>query len=812
MASINGTTGNDLLTGTFAADQINGLAGNDTIIGGAGNDTLNGNAGYDLIVLKDINNVVSGGAGVDTVQIAINQASKNFSISSEYTYWSYWYSFKNSYATQWQAPSLIVGEGITDRSLLSFCATGLRYGFNNTRTDALGDQSNAAGVIFSRTGNPGAATFVTLNLPNGVALTDSASFGALLIGNPELGWKPVFLPTIDNGLNGDIQSQVYRPSVSLTELFGHPIASGTKLFFTYNDQDTTNPGTYQLSVSSADFASSDSILNYQLPADVENLNFTGFGRIYAIGNASNNVMIGGNSNDTLDGGMGIDFLQGGSGDDLLILNDLKDVARGGQGNDTVDVAIKQGSKDFSVAADHTYWSYWHGLKDTYATQWQAPSITLGDGVTDNSMLSFYATGLRYGFNNTLSDALGDQSNAAGVIFSHSGSPGTTTIVTLNLPNGAALTDSAPFGALLIGNPELGWKPVFLPTVENGLNSDIQNQVYRSAVSLSELFGHSLASGTKLFFTYNDQDTGNPGTYHLTISSPDLPHAPDSIVNYQLPADVENLIFSGDGRLLATGNSSNNLMTGGLFNDTIYGVGGNDTLIGGGGNDYLNAGADRGVLNGGSGNDLLIASDPSSLALYSGNCSDYKVSTSNGIATVVDSRVNSPDGTDSLQGINLLKFNNSALFLPALANQVNLNGSGQVYKVDNSELVNGTNAKEKFIVASDTSSFIFAGDGDTVNLAGAITDYGFKAVGTQLQLTLGEHITFLNVGGDFILTTSSGSTNVTMDLRSGGLIKLGSEVVGSANFNPVAAILNTLPSTEIVLAPFDLSDTNLPILG
>ena len=38
------------------------------------------------------------------------------------------------------------------------------------------------------------------------------------------------------------------------------------------------------------------------------------------------------------------------------------------------------------------------------------------------------------------------------------------------------------------------------------------------------------------------------------------------------------------------------------------------------------------------------------------------------------------------------------------------------------------------------------------------------------------------------------------------------MVGSANFNPVAAILNTLPSTEIVLAPFDLSDTNLPILG
>ena len=119
-----------------------------------------------------------------------------------------------------------------------------------------------------------------------------------------------------------------------------------------------------------------------------------------------------------------------------------------------------------------------------------------------------------------------------------------------------------------------------------------------------------------------------------------------------------------------------------------------------------------------------------------------------------------------------------MFVTSLANQVNLNGSGQVYKVDNSELVNGTNAKKKFIVASDISSLIFAGDGDTVNLSGAIADYGLKAVGTQLQLSNGDHATFLNVEGDFALNTSSGSTHVTMDLASGGVIKLVNLSVGN----------------------------------
>ena len=46
-SSVNGTSGDDVLTGTSEEDTIQGLGGNDTLTGGAGNDTLNGGAGTD---------------------------------------------------------------------------------------------------------------------------------------------------------------------------------------------------------------------------------------------------------------------------------------------------------------------------------------------------------------------------------------------------------------------------------------------------------------------------------------------------------------------------------------------------------------------------------------------------------------------------------------------------------------------------------------------------------------------------------------------------------------------------------------------
>ena len=66
-----GTSGNDNLTGTSAAERFVGGIGNDTISGGGGRDAYNGGSGDDIIRISDLDfQLVDGGAGSDTLDLA----------------------------------------------------------------------------------------------------------------------------------------------------------------------------------------------------------------------------------------------------------------------------------------------------------------------------------------------------------------------------------------------------------------------------------------------------------------------------------------------------------------------------------------------------------------------------------------------------------------------------------------------------------------------------------------------------------------------------------------------------------------------
>src|SRR5438876_5767953 len=76
MATLNGTEGNDGISGTDSADTINGFGGNDflagndgddSIVGGAGNDTIYGDAGNDWIEGGSGNDLLSGSGGQDSL-------------------------------------------------------------------------------------------------------------------------------------------------------------------------------------------------------------------------------------------------------------------------------------------------------------------------------------------------------------------------------------------------------------------------------------------------------------------------------------------------------------------------------------------------------------------------------------------------------------------------------------------------------------------------------------------------------------------------------------------------------------------------
>jgi hypothetical protein len=239
---------------------------------------------------------------------------------------------------------------------------------------------------------------------------------------------------------------------------------------------------------------------------------------------------------------------------------------------------------------------------------------------------------------------------------------------------------------------------------------------------------------------------------------------------------------------------------------VTGTSGNDTLAGVAGS--------VSQFTGGAGNDTLTGGSRADVAVYTGNRGDYTVTTVAGVTTVRDNRAGSPDGTDTLRGLNILRFADMQLFQSTAANKMTLAGQAQTFHVSNSEMVQGTNAVEHFIVAPKTSALIFVGNGDTVDLAGSMSSYSFSKTGTQLQISDGTYTTTLSVGGSFTLRTASGSTSVAIDFTAGGAIKLGgTQIVGSSTFDPMAAIANANNTSDNAALPVnDTTSAELTILG
>jgi Ca2+-binding RTX toxin-like protein len=81
----------------------------------------------------------------------------------------------------------------------------------------------------------------------------------------------------------------------------------------------------------------------------------------------------------------------------------------------------------------------------------------------------------------------------------------------------------------------------------------------------------------------------------------------ALTSYRLPANVEELVYTGTSRFAGfegSGNALGNRITGGPGPDKLYGFGGNDYLIGGEGNDLLDGGEGDDWLDGGPGADTL----------------------------------------------------------------------------------------------------------------------------------------------------------------------------------------------------------------
>jgi len=96
------------------------------------------------------------------------------------------------------------------------------------------------------------------------------------------------------------------------------------------------------------------------------------------------------------------------------------------------------------------------------------------------------------------------------------------------------------------------------------------------------------------------------------------------VSFTLGGYVENLLLTGSGAIIGTGNALANTLTGNGGNNTLKGLAGNDILSGGAGADVLVGGTGMDTLTGGLGNDKFAFDD-----------GDFSSKTKTGADTIVD---------------------------------------------------------------------------------------------------------------------------------------------------------------------------------
>jgi len=102
-------------------------------------------------------------------------------------------------------------------------------------------------------------------------------------------------------------------------------------------------------------------------------------------------------------------------------------------------------------------------------------------------------------------------------------------------------------------------------------------------------------------------------------------------------------------------------------DNATGGSGNDTIIGNAIANVLNGGGGNDTITGGGGNDTIIGGAGTDTAVYSGSQANYAISynSTTQVFTLVDQRSGTPDGTDTVSGVENFQFADGTISSTAL---------------------------------------------------------------------------------------------------------------------------------------------------
>jgi Ca2+-binding RTX toxin-like protein len=329
--TIDGSGGNDTITGSDRADVIDGGEGDDRIIGDnnpAGTfDESRGGAGDDTLVWNpgDGSDINDGGAGTDTIEVnggggnekfSANPAAAAAGVRFERSADSAGGFFSLDITT---AERLDLNANAGDDSFTSEGAIAA-LGFALDVDGGAGNETLDGGDGPDKLdGGEGNDRVVGDNNANGTF--DESRGGA---GDDTLVWNPGDGSDINDGGAGTDTIEVNGGGGN-EKFSANPAAAGVR----FERSADSAGGFFSLDITTSE--------RLDMNANAGDDSFTSEGAIAALGFALD--VDGGAGNDTLDGGDGADLIEGGDGHDGIAGDDnpdgTEDVSRGGAGDDTM---------------------------------------------------------------------------------------------------------------------------------------------------------------------------------------------------------------------------------------------------------------------------------------------------------------------------------------------------------------------------------------------------------------------------------------------------------------------------------------------
>ncbi|MBX8617208.1 calcium-binding protein [Pseudomonas cichorii] len=605
-----GRNGNDVLDGGDGRDTLNGEAGDDTLLGGAGNDTLYGGSGNDILDGGSGNDSLDGGFGSDTY--VFRKGSGQDTISN--------YAYNDTTLNKLDVVRLegLSADDVSIRRESDDLLIQIRQTGETLRVSSHFYSDQSYGYAIDQ-----------LQFADGPVWDQAKITSALLIGT-----------------EGNDTITGYATDDELTGLEGDDVLSGR--------------------------AGDDLISG-------------GEGRDTLYGEEGNDTLLGGLGNDTLSGGAGNDTLDGGAGNDSLEGGKGSDtyVYRKGSGQDTIsnyayndttankldvvrleglntsDVSIRRESDDLLIqirqtgetlrVSSHFYSDQSYGyainqLQFADGTVWDEAKITaaLLIGTEGDDSVTGYASDdnlIGLSGNDTLSGRAGDDLLDGGdgkdTLYGEDGNDTLLGGAGNDALSGGTGNDLLDGGA---GNDTLdGGKGSDTYVFGKGYGRDtINNYVYNDTtpdkldvVRLDGLTTEDVSirresddlviqirqTGETLRVSshfYSDQSYGYAinqlqfadgvvwDQAQITAALLIGTEGDDSITGYA----SDDRLSGAQGNDILYGRAGNDTLEGGDGKDTLYGEDGNDTLLGEAGNDTLTGGYGNDTLDGGAGNDSL----------------------------------------------------------------------------------------------------------------------------------------------------------------------------------------------------------------